>query len=220
MSPSIEKTPSTTTRTPPPSPAARSQHPLELVDPVVAEGAKLGAGEAAAVEDRGVVAGVADHRVAGPEDGPDAADVGLVAGGEDERRLGSHPLGELGLELGVQRDRAVQQPRAGERGPVGLERVAGRVLDPLVAGQPEVVVGAEHDRLAALHLDHRPGLRGEQPEVGEHVALAGELELLGAVVVAGLGEDVGLDPGGRRAASLIAGIVPPADAVAAPWSSA
>ena len=160
----------------------------------MAEGAKLGAGEAAAVEDRGVVAGVADHRVAGPQDGADAADVRLVAGGEDEGALGPHPFGELPLELDVQGDRAVQQPRAGQRGPVGLERVPRGALDPLVAGQPQVVVGAEHDRLATLHLDHRAGLRGEQPEVGQHVALARQLELLAPIVVARLREDVGLDP--------------------------
>ena len=123
-------------------------------------------------------------------------DVGLVAGGEDERRLGAHPVGELLLELDVERDRAVEQAGAGERRAVGVEGIPGRPLDPLVAGQAEVVVGAEHDRLPALHLDDRPGLRGEHAEVGQHVALTGELELLGAIVVASLGEDVGLDPGG------------------------
>ena len=58
---------------------------LEPVDPVVAEGAQLGAREDAAVEDRGVVAGVDDDGVAGAEDRPERAEVRLVAGGEDER---------------------------------------------------------------------------------------------------------------------------------------
>src|SRR5207248_10539987 len=49
------------------------EHLLQLVHAVVAEGPQLGAGEAAAVEDRGVVGRVADHRVAGLEDRPDAA---------------------------------------------------------------------------------------------------------------------------------------------------
>ena len=184
------------TRTPPPSSAARSQHLLQLVHAVVAEGAQLGAGEAAAVEDRGVVAGVADHRVAGLEDRADAADVRLVAGGVDDRVLGPHPLGQLALEVEVERRRAVQQARAGDAGAVGLQRVAGGLLDPLVAGQPEVVVGAEHDRLPALHLDHGAGLRGEQAEVGEEVVLLGRFELLEAVVAAGLLEDVDRGLGG------------------------
>ena len=63
-SPSIEKTPSTTTSTPPPSPAARSSILSSFGHLVVAEGAQLGAREHAAVEDRGVVGRVADHRVA------------------------------------------------------------------------------------------------------------------------------------------------------------
>ena len=113
-SPSIEKTPSTTTRTPPPSSRGALEHPLELVHPVVAEGAQLGAGEPAAVEDRGVVAGVADHGVARLEDRPDAAQVRLVAGRVDDRLLGPHPLGQLALEVDVQRRRAVQQARAGD----------------------------------------------------------------------------------------------------------
>ena len=49
------------------------EHLLELRHLVVAEGAQLGARELAAVEDRGVVGRVADHRVAGPEDRPDRA---------------------------------------------------------------------------------------------------------------------------------------------------
>ena len=137
-----------------------------------------------------MVAGVADHRVAGLEDRADRAEVRLVAGGEDDRVLGPHPLGQLALELDVQRRRAVQQARAGDPGAVGLERVAGGLLDPLVAGQAEVVVGAEHDRLAALHLDHRAGLGGEQAEVGEEVVLLGRFELLEALVAARLLEDV------------------------------
>ena len=137
-----------------------------------------------------MVAGVADHRVGRAEDRPDRADVGLVAGGEDDRVVGPHPFGELTLEVEVERRRAVEEARAGHPGAVGLERLAGRLLDPRVAGQPEVVVGAEHDRLPPLHLDHRAGLRGEQAEVGEKVVLFRGFQLLEPVVVARLLEDV------------------------------
>ena len=60
----------------------------------------------------------------GREDRAERADVGLVAGGEDERVLGAHPLRDLALELEVQVDRAVEQARAGQAGAVALERVA------------------------------------------------------------------------------------------------
>src|SRR5260221_659536 len=86
--------------------------------------------------------------------------------------------------------RPVPNPRAGDAGPVGLEGVAGGPLDPAISSQPEVVVGAEHDRLPPLHLDHRAGLRGEQAEVGEEVVLLRRFELFEAIVVARLLEDV------------------------------
>ena len=134
-SPSIEKTPSTTTSTPPPSPAARSSIVSSLSSRLWRNGPDPGARHRHGVEDRGVVARVADHGVAGAEQRRDAAHVRQVAGGEDERVVGAHPLGDLALELEVQRDRPVQEARAGQRGAVLLERVAGGLLDALVAGQ-------------------------------------------------------------------------------------
>ena len=118
---------------------------LELVEAVVAEGAHLGLREQHAVEDRGVVAGVDDHRVGGAEQRAERADVGLVAGGEDDRVVGAHPLGQLALELQVQGGGAVEQARAGEAGAVAVQRVLGARHHALVGGQAEVVVGAEHD---------------------------------------------------------------------------
>jgi len=80
----------------------------------VAKRAQLGPAQQAAVEDRGVVARVGDDGVAGAEDRPQGADVGLVAGGEDDRVLGALPVGDLLLELEVQRRGAVEQARAGQ----------------------------------------------------------------------------------------------------------
>ena len=77
------------------------------------------------------------------------------------------PVGELGLELEVQVDRAVQEARAGQPGAVAVDGVERRLLDPLVAGQAEVVVGAEHDPPGALHLDDRQRRALEHAEVGE-----------------------------------------------------
>ena len=172
-----------------------AEHLLQLVHPVVAERSELRPGEAAAVEDRGVVAGVADHGVARLEDRADAPDVGLVAGRVDDRVLLAHPLRQLALELEVQWSGPVQQARSGDAGAERLEGVAGPLLDPLVAGQAQVVVGAEHDRLAPLHLDHRPRRRGQQPKVGEQVVLLRRFELLEPIVAASLLEYVGRGPG-------------------------
>ncbi len=46
----------------------------------------------------------------GPEDRPQRADVGLVAGGEDQRVLGLQPVGQLTLELQMQLGGAVEEP--------------------------------------------------------------------------------------------------------------
>ena len=164
---------------------------LELVQPPVAERPQLRAREEAAVEDRGVVARVGHDGVARPQQRAEGADVGLVAGGEDQRRLGPVPAGDLGLELEVQVERAIEEARAGQAGAVAVEGVARTRDDPLVFGQPEVVVASEHDPLGALHDDDGPRRRLERAEVGDDVGLAGRL------VVPSLCEDV--DAGGHLA---------------------
>ena len=77
-----------------------------------------------------------------------------------------------------------------------LEGVASGLLDALVCGQPQVVVGAEHDRLPSLHLHDGPRLGLEDAEIGEEIALLGGFELLDPVVRAGLLEDVHRGLGG------------------------
>jgi hypothetical protein len=137
-----------------------------------------------------VVAGVDDHGVPGLEQRSDGAEIGLVPGGEDDRVLGVHPGGQLALELEMELDRAVEEARARQARAVALQGVARALLDALVAGQTEVVVGAQHDPLGALHLDDRRGGGLEHAEVGQEVGLARRAQLLGALVVADLGEDV------------------------------
>jgi len=83
-----------------------------------------------------------------------AADVRLVSGREDDRVLGAHPVGQLGLQFDVERGGPVQEPRARDPRAVLLERLGGGPLDPRVPGQSEVVVRPEHDRLPPFHLDH------------------------------------------------------------------
>jgi hypothetical protein len=109
---------------------------------------------------------------------------------EDERPLGAHPLRELLFELEVQPGGPVEQPRAGEAGPVALECVARPLHHRRVLGEAEVVVGPEHDPLGPFHLHH--GSRGglQDAEVGQQIGLAGGRELLDPLVGPGLFEDV------------------------------
>ena len=144
---------------------------LELVEPVVAERPQLGPREDAAVEDRRVVARVGDDRVPRGEDRPQGAQVGLVAGGEHQHGLGPHPLRQLLLESEVQVDGAVQETRAGQAGPVALERLHRAALDALVTRQTQVVVGAEHDPALALHLHDGQGGTLQHPEIRHQIEL-------------------------------------------------
>ena len=137
-----------------------------------------------------MVARVDDNRVARPEQRAERADVRLVAGGEHERVLRLHPLGELALELEVQGDRAVEQARPREPGAVAVQRVLRAPQHALVAGEAEVVVRPQHDPLRALHLDDRHRRRGQEVEVRQHVCLAGRGEHRRAIVFTRFGEDV------------------------------
>src|SRR5205823_549414 len=59
-----------------------------------------------------------------------------------------------------------------------------------IARKAEVVVAAQHDPVAALHLHHGTGRPLQQAEVGQQVVLTCELELLEPIVGAGLLEEV------------------------------
>ena len=93
----------------------------------------------------------------GPRIVAERAEVGLVAGREDDRVLGAHPVGELAARArgGGRSCRSAAASRSGRCRSARARRA--RRLDALVAGQPEVVVGAEHDPLGALHLHDRAG---------------------------------------------------------------
>ena len=67
----------------------------------------------------------------------------------------------------------------------------GGLLDALIAGQPEVVVGPEHDPRGALHLDDGEGRPLEHAEVGEGVERARRLQLLQPFMLTHLREDIG-----------------------------
>ena len=68
-----------------------AQHPLEVLRAVVAVDVRGGAGEAARVDDAGVVEGVGEDVVAVAGEGGEHTKVGLVSGGEDEGGFATGP---------------------------------------------------------------------------------------------------------------------------------
>ncbi len=108
--------PSTATSTPPASGWERQDRRprLKLFGPVVEESAQRPLGQARPVHEGGVGGRVAEHGVALLDQGRDKAQVGRVTGGEDERLLHSHPVGQQLLQLGVEGQGAVEQAAAGD----------------------------------------------------------------------------------------------------------
>ena len=120
---------------------------------VVAVAEHPGVGELAAVVDAGVVLLVAQDIVILAAHGGDDAQIGLEACGERHHGFLAEELGQLPLELRMQVQRAVEKTRSGTAGAVPVERrLAGRD-DARVHGEPQIVVGAEHDAALALHDD-------------------------------------------------------------------
>ena len=95
----------------------------------------------------------------------DEAEVGLVAGGEDEAGFLAEELGEVVLQLLVQVEGAVQEAAAGAAGAVLMERLLGRLEDLRVVREAEVVVRAQHDAPLALDDDDRVLGLGDRLEV-------------------------------------------------------
>ena len=129
-------------------------HPaLEVAEVAVVEPLGLAIGHLGAVDDRGVVELVQVDHLAAAHQARDQAEVGRVAGGEDEAGFLAQELGQGALELLVEVEGAVQEPAAGAPRAVPVEGTA-RGLEHLgVVGQAEVIVRPEHDPLLAVDDD-------------------------------------------------------------------
>ena len=113
----------------------------------------LAVGQLAAGIDAGVVLPVADHIVVPPHQRGDNAHVGLEAGAEGDDAGLAQESAQLLLQLQVHLQRAVEEPGAGAAGAVLLQRPDTGLHHLRVGGQPQIVVGAQHDAALALHHD-------------------------------------------------------------------
>ena len=156
-----------------------AQAPGQVVDVAVAVDERLGAREPAAVDDRRVVELVGEDDLAAARQRGHDAEVGEVAGAEQQRALRALERGEPLLEPPVQRHVARDQPRGARAGAPAHRRVGGRLAHPRVVGQPEVVVRAEQQDGLAVE-DHARSLRTAHHA---HAAIQAEpLELVQSVL--------------------------------------
>jgi len=124
----------------------------------VAEAHRLA--EAHAVDDRGVVELVGDHRVLFGQQHFEEPAVGIEARRVEDGVLGAEELRNLLLEAAVERLGAADEAHAGHPKPPAAQRLARRLYDLRVVGETEVVVGAHVDDLPTVGQGHRGILAG------------------------------------------------------------
>ncbi len=117
-----------------------AQDVAQRLDVLVREDLAGSLGEAHPVDDRGVVELVGHDEVALAGDRRDHARVRREARLERQDRLGSLELGELGLELLVQRHRSGDRPDRAGAGSVVLDRLQRSRPEPGMIGEAEIVV--------------------------------------------------------------------------------
>ena len=139
-------------------------------------------GEPDAVDDRGVVEGVGDDGVLLPEQRLEDPAVGVEAGGEEDGVGEAEEGRQAPFQLPVQVLRAADEAHRGQAVAACVEGRARGVEEPRVAGEPQVVVGAEVQHPAAADLDLGPLRRLDDP-----LLLPGSG---GADLLEGGGEDV------------------------------
>uniref|UniRef100_A0A0N4Z404 LigA n=1 Tax=Parastrongyloides trichosuri TaxID=131310 RepID=A0A0N4Z404_PARTI len=104
---------------------------------------------------------VGNDRVVLTEQWLEDAAVGVEGGGEQDGVLKAEVVGDGALQLLVDLQRAADEANRGRaRAPLFLRLDPG-LGDALVAGQAQIVVGAEVQHVAAVDGDHRPLARGD-----------------------------------------------------------
>ena len=149
----------------------RPQAAPEALDRVVTEEGGGARGQLGPVGQAGVAGRVEEDAVVVPHERGEHPEVHGVAGGEDEAVVAPEPVEQGLLELAVQGKGAVHETAARAARAEALDGLDRRPLHPLVAGETEVVVGAEHHHGLAVVVDDRARLAAHLDEIGHDVEL-------------------------------------------------
>ena len=156
---------------------------LQVRHVVVLVAIALRLAEPHAVDDAGVVELVGNDRVFGAQQHFEQAPVGIEAGRVEDRVLEAEEPAEARFGFLVQVLRAADEAHRRHAVAMGVEPFARRIAQPLVARQPEVVVGAQVDDAALAQRDLRPLRRGNLPLVLGQARFLDILKFAGEVVV-------------------------------------
>ena len=117
----------------------------------MAKDARFGAAQPAGIDDARVIERVAHHHVLGTGQRRDQAQIGHVAGAEQQRALGARERREFALERLVDVEVSVDQPGPAGRAPVLARGRARRGYDAFVPGQIQVVGPPQPQGRLAVH---------------------------------------------------------------------
>lgn len=161
---------------------------LEVGHVQVLEASLLRLAEADTVDDGGVVEGVTDDRVLGPEDSLEEARVGIEAAGEEDGVLERVVVRDDSLQLLVNVLGAADETHRTHAEPVRLQSPNGGLFETSIVGEAEVVVGAEVEDSLAVGVDFRELGRGDDALGLVGACVAHGLQLLGEVLLDELGD--------------------------------
>ena len=132
------------------------EHAAQCTHVVVRIAGHFGAGKQRAIDQAGVVQLVLDDGAVPPQQRGEDAEVGLIAGAEDQRGFLAHVRRQPIFQLLVQIEGAVQKAASRAAGAIAVEGNLGALEDIRMMSQAEIVVRADHD--LALAPDHHLGV--------------------------------------------------------------
>ena len=131
------------------------QKPGHLPEVAVPVDPDLARGQAAPVDDRGVVQLIGDDRHVRTADNAEDAEIGGEARREQQGPVSALPVRDFSFQFGVHRPGARDEPRGASPGTPAFDRLMSRRPDRRMLGQSEVVIGRERDHLASVKAGDR-----------------------------------------------------------------
>ena len=145
------------------------EHTLEILHVVVLVVQLLGKGETASIDNRSMVAIVANHEVVLAQQSRDDALIYGETCREAEAIVLTDVFGNLLFELNVQVERSVEETASGTTRAILVECSLSCIDDTLVASQTRIGIRAEHQHLVTTHLNLRSLLSFNSAEIRIHV---------------------------------------------------
>jgi hypothetical protein len=140
--------------------ARRLELGFEVVHVAVGEAEAFRLAQPYAVDDRGVVEGVRNHRVVLAQQRLEQPAVGLEARGIEDRVFLPDISCDRPLEFAVEIGRAADEADRRHAEAVAVQRLLGRGDQARIVGEAEIVVGAQIENLARTAIDLDPHVAG------------------------------------------------------------